>query len=94
MLRDRFQSISKSLNNLFFLPVEIALQYIPCREKELCFPGEIAVSAIEEKLSLCGEYNIHRRRMESEENAKVVASVWGAELVQLLAALAVLHWSI
>ena len=33
----------------------------------------------------------HRRRIELEDNAKVVASVWGAEF---LAAFAVLPWSI
>ena len=32
----------------------------------------------------------HRRRMETEAKAKVVASVWGAEFIQFLAALAVL----
>ena len=34
--------------------------------------------------------SIHRRRIETEGKAKVVASVWGAEFVQFLAALAVL----
>ena len=33
--------------------------------------------------------NMHRRRMEREAKAKVVASVWGAEFIQFLAALAV-----
>ena len=38
----------------------------------------------------------HRRRMELEDKAKVVASVWGggAEFGKFLAALAVLPWSI
>ena len=36
----------------------------------------------------------HRRRIELEDKAKVVASVWGTEFVQFLAALAVLPWSI
>ena len=36
----------------------------------------------------------HRRRIESEDKAKVVASVWGAECVQFLAALAVFPRSI
>ena len=35
----------------------------------------------------------HRRRMGTEEKAKVVASVWGTEFVQFLATLAVLPWS-
>ena len=39
------------------------------------------------------EGSIHRRSMELEDKAKVVASVWGAEFVQFLAALAVLPWS-
>ena len=36
----------------------------------------------------------HRRRMETEEKAKVDASVWGAKFIQFLAALAVLPRSI
>ena len=36
----------------------------------------------------------HRRRMEREEKAKFVASVWGVECIQFLAAIAVLPWSI
>ena len=36
----------------------------------------------------------HRRRMEREAKAKVVASVWGADFVQFLAALAILPRSI
>ena len=35
-----------------------------------------------------------RRRMETEEKAKVDASVWGAKFIQFLAALAVLPRSI
>ena len=37
---------------------------------------------------------IHRRRMEREAKAKVVASVWGTEFIQFLAAPAVLPRSI
>ena len=33
----------------------------------------------------------HSRRIKTEEKAKVVAAAWGAELIQFLAALAVLH---
>ena len=33
----------------------------------------------------------HRRRIYTEEKAKVVAAVWGTEFIQFLAALAVLH---
>ena len=36
----------------------------------------------------------HRRRIKTEEKVKVVAYVWGAEFIQFLAALAVLHWPI
>ena len=36
----------------------------------------------------------HRRRIETEGKAKVVTSVWGAQFVQFLAALAVLPQSI
>ena len=34
------------------------------------------------------------RRIKTEDKAKVVASVWGEEFVQCLAALAVLDWSL
>ena len=30
---------------------------------------------------------LHRRRIKTEENAKVVAAVWGTEFIQFLAAL-------
>ena len=33
----------------------------------------------------------HRRRIKTEEKAKVVAAAWGAELIEFLAALAILH---
>ena len=33
----------------------------------------------------------HRRRINTEEKAKVVAAVWGTEFIQFLAALAILH---
>ena len=33
----------------------------------------------------------HRRRMKTEEKAKVVSAVWGTYLVQFLAALAIWH---
>ena len=36
----------------------------------------------------------HRRRIYSEDKAKVVASVWGAEFSQFLAALAILPMTI
>ena len=35
----------------------------------------------------------HRRRIRTEEKAKVVTSVWGAEFIQFLVALAVLYWT-
>ena len=37
---------------------------------------------------------MHRRRIKSEEKAKVVASVWKEEFIQFLAAIAVLPWTI
>ena len=40
------------------------------------------------------EIKHHRRRRETEDKSKVVASVWGAKCVQFLAALAVLTRSI
>ena len=33
----------------------------------------------------------HRRRISTEEKAKVVAASWGTELLPFLAALAILH---
>ena len=32
-----------------------------------------------------------RRRINTDEKAKVVAAVWGTEMIQFLAALAILH---
>ena len=37
------------------------------------------------------EHTLHRRRIKTEETAKVVAAVWGTELIQFHAALANLH---
>ena len=34
---------------------------------------------------------VHRRRLETEAKAKVIASVWGTEFMQFLAALAIVH---
>ena len=34
---------------------------------------------------------MHRRRIYTEEKAKVVAAAWGTEFIKFLAALAVLH---
>ena len=36
----------------------------------------------------------HRRRIKREEKAMVIASVWVEEFIQILAALAVSHWTI
>ena len=33
----------------------------------------------------------HRRRIKTEAKAKVVASVWGAEFIQFVAALGILY---
>ena len=33
----------------------------------------------------------HRRRIKTEKKAKVVAAVWGTELIQFFAVLAILH---
>ena len=35
---------------------------------------------------------LHRRRIKTEDKAKVVASVWGAEFIKFLATPAFLHW--
>ena len=44
------------------------------------------LSAYQEKVQPSGKAPVHRRRMEEEDKSKVVASVWGAECVQFLAA--------
>ena len=36
---------------------------------------------------------MHRRRIDTEVEAKVVAAVWGTEFIQFLAALAILHYN-
>ena len=36
---------------------------------------------------------MHRRRIKTEEKAKIVAAVWGAEFIQFLAALAICTWT-
>ena len=42
-------------------------------------------------LLFCPMTRPHRRRIKTEEKAKVVAAAWGAELIQFLAAVAILH---
>ena len=39
----------------------------------------------------CSVLQYHRRRINTEEKAKVVAAVGGTECIQFLAALAILH---
>ena len=39
------------------------------------------------------EYSYHRRRIKTEEKAKDIVVVWGAEFIQFLAALAILSRS-
>ena len=41
-------------------------------------------------LSLC-DTAVHRRRIKTEEKAKVITAVWGTELIKFLAMLAVFH---
>ena len=36
----------------------------------------------------------HKRRIKTEEKAKVEAFVWGKEFIKFFAALAVLYWTI
>ena len=38
------------------------------------------------------ENHWHRRRIKTEEKAKVVAAVWGTGFIQFLAALAIMHY--
>ena len=35
----------------------------------------------------CGDYTVHRRRIKTEEKAKVVAAIWGEEFIQFLVSL-------
>ena len=53
-----------------------------CRKKQVCTVGRCSVT------------DGHRRRIYTEAKAKIVASVWGAEFIQFLAALAILNRSI
>ena len=39
-------------------------------------------------------YKTHRRKIKTEKNAKVFASVWEVRFIQFLAALAFVHWMI
>ena len=36
-------------------------------------------------------YQIHKRRIYTEEKVKVVVAIWGTEFIQFLAALGILH---
>ena len=60
------------------------------------FKGSHKVTAISCycKLTAKAWHAWHRRWIKTEEKAKVVASVWGAEFIQFLAAIAVLYWTI
>ena len=55
--------------------------------------GSTASSATSHSASLPGTLSTatHRRKIKTEEKAKVVAAVWGKEMIQFLAALAILH---
>ena len=55
----------------------------PPHEWELELPG---------KHTTYVQHNAHRRRKRTEEKAKVVAVVWWTEIMQFLAALALLHY--
>ena len=44
-----------------------------------------------EAITTVVEVIFHRRRIYTEAKAKVVPSVWGAEFIQFLAALATVH---
>ena len=37
------------------------------------------------------QWEEHRKRIKTEEKAKVVAAVWGEKFIKFLAALAILH---
>ena len=55
--------------------------------------GSTASSATSHSASLPGTLSTatHRRKIKTEEKAKVIAAVWGKEMIQFLAALAILH---
>ena len=42
-------------------------------------------------MTFLNKSEIHRRRIETEEKAKVVAAVWGTKFIQFFAAQTVLH---
>ena len=65
-------------------------------ETPLNYTGIIAVSQLSAGLFTTGCHPLvmdpgHRRRINTEEKAKVVAAAWRTELIQFLAALAILH---
>ena len=42
-------------------------------------------------LVLISDHLSHRRRIKTEEKAKVIAALWGTELIPFLATLAIFH---
>ena len=60
----------------------------------LCPPHSTALRKGNMDFSWAQTVPNHRWRIKSEEKAKVVASVWREECIQVLAALVVLRWAI
>ena len=68
----------------------------------LNLPGEVIISSLDRRPSLSTSMvwnsfftssipENHRRRINTEENEKVVAASWGTKLLKFLATLAILH---
>ena len=75
----------------------VRIQLIPClhwtattRHRRLS-PHSSRTDCTQQQQQACIIISSHRRRIYTEENVKVVVAAWGTELLQFLAALAILH---
>ena len=86
--------LKKITNNVLSLPI-ITLLYLSLLfnyldEGDSCAQSEVP-SEQHSQARGGTDSRVHRRRIRTEEKAKVVAAVWGAEFSQFVAALAILH---
>ena len=75
--------------------LQFSLGQIACKKFAFIESQNILSSNLSRRrciLGVVGGKFFHRRRIKTEKKAKVVACVWGEEMIQFLAALAVLHW--
>ena len=75
----------------------VRIKLIPClhwtattRHRRLS-PHSSRTDCTQQQQQACIIISSHRRRIYTEENVKVVVAAWGTELLQFLAALAILH---